>query len=460
MKLKLIKEILSLTPPCEVRFGGWVRTKRTSKVCTFVILSDGSCHQTLQCVVGQDSVVGSVDLISTGAALEVEGILVSSPGRGQSVEVHVKSLKVLGPSAEDYPLQKKGHSLEFLREIAHLRARTQTMGAVMRVRHVLSMATHEFFSQNNFFWVHTPILTASDGEGAGDMFQVSTLDLEAPLPQTDSGVDYGQDFFHKKTHLTVTGQLEAEFLALSLGRVYTFGPTFRAENSHTRRHLAEFWMIEPEMAFADFDMCLQLATDHVTFMLKKVLSECQAELEFFASFYKNISLEDLQRYSEVTSFPRISYDGALPILRSAASHFDEKPPVWGEDLAMEHERFLAEQHFKSPVWVTDYPKDLKAFYMRMNGDGKTVACMDLLVPGVGELIGGSAREERLEYLERAMASLESREDLRWYQDLRKYGSVPHGGYGLGLERMVSFVTGMSNVRDTIAAPRTPGNLYF
>lgn len=461
-KPQLIKEILAHHPPREVTFGAWVRTRRSSKACVFLILTDGSCHKTLQCVVSKESPFHSqASALTTGTALQVHGTLVASPGKGQNVEVQVEKLKVLGTAAEDYPLQKKGHSLEFLREIAHLRSRTQTLGAVMRVRHALSMATHQFFAQNNFFWVHTPILTASDGEGAGDMFQVTTLDLEAPLPRTEKGeVDYKQDFFHQKAHLTVTGQLEAEFLALSLGRVYTFGPTFRAENSNTRRHLAEFWMIEPEMAFADLDDCIELGTQHLTFMLKHCLNQCSDELEFFASFYKNISLQQLQSYAEAPEFPRMSYDEALRVLTSHSSAFTQPPPSWGEDFAVEHERFLAEQHCNAPVWITDYPKNLKAFYMRANDDGKTVACMDLLVPGVGELIGGSAREEREEYLMRSMATLEDAEQLRWYQDLRKYGSVAHGGYGLGLERMVSFVTGMSNVRDTLPAPRTPAHLYF
>lgn len=471
MKRYLIKEIFDLQPGIEVEVRGWVRSKRVSKACAFLIITDGSCHSTLQCVVSRENqkAFSVLDEIATGASVAVRGKLVESRGQGQSVEIDSHDVELMGTAGEDYPLQKKGHSLEFLREIPHLRPRTNTLGAVMRVRHELSMATHDFFAAENFYWVHTPILTCNDGEGAGEMFQVTNWDLSGPVPRRspetqtnvaggEQEVDYSCDFFHKKTHLTVTGQLEAEFLALSLGRVYTFGPTFRAENSHTRRHLAEFWMIEPEIAFADRDECLKWAGRHFQFMLRRCLERCSEELDFFAKFYRNISVEELRRYASTDTIPQITYTEALEILAGKHTSLEVPPPEWGQDLSVEHELFLAEKYAQGPLWVVDYPRDIRAFYMRANDDGKTVACMDLLVPGVGELIGGSAREERLSVLESRMSPQQFK-DLRWYRDLRKYGSVPHGGYGLGLERMVAFVTGMKNVRDTIPCPRTAGNIH-
>ena len=445
----------------QVTVCGWVRTKRESKNFSFIALNDGSCQQVLQVILDE----GSPDYLRlkevlTGCALKVEGVLQASPAKGQVWEVQGQRLEILGPSGQDYPLQKKGHSLEFLREIAHLRPRTNTFGAVFRVRNVLAQQVHQFFSKRGFLWAHTPILTASDCEGAGEMFTVSTLD---PLnhPKTKAGqVDYSADFFGKKAHLTVSGQLEAEFMALSMGRVYTFGPTFRAENSNTARHLAEFWMVEPEMAFADLCDDMDLAESFIKDLVAAVLKGCPDELAFFEKIYKNIRICDLEALVE-DAFARISYTEAIDILKGPGQTKFEYSPVWGADLQTEHERFLSEKVFKKPVIVRDYPKDIKAFYMRQNDDDKTVAAMDVLVPGVGELIGGSQREDRLELLESRMDLLEvPREELQWYLDLRRYGSAPHAGFGMGFERMVMYITGMHNIRDSVLCPRSPGSIGF
>lgn len=397
--------------------------------------------------------------IGTGAGLGISGSLVESPAKGQTVEVQVSDLTVFGESGPDYPLQKKGHSVEFLREIAHLRPRTNAFGAMFRLRNVLATATHDYFQEQGFIWAHTPLLTASDGEGAGEVFNVSTFPLDN-VPKDDKGaVDYSKDFFGKPAYLAVTGQLEAEFMALSLGDVYTFGPTFRAENSNTSRHLAEFWMIEPEMAFADLSDIIDLAYGHFVYMIKAALEKCPEELSFFEKFFKGTSIEALKKLTEQKPV-RITYTQAVDLLLNSGQTFENKVE-WGEELATEHERYLAEKHFKGPLFVTDYPKGVKAFYMRLNDDGKTVAATDMLVPGVGELIGGSQREERLEILDQRMDELGvPKTELQWFLDLRRYGSVPHAGYGLGFERMLMFVSGMSNIRDTIPCPRVPNWIEF
>ncbi|MCY4444255.1 MAG: asparagine--tRNA ligase [Proteobacteria bacterium] len=435
--------------------AGWVRSKRSAKRCSFMSLSDGSCHRTLQCVIDAEPKWDAIlEKIHSGTAITVTGKLVPSPARGQTLELIVKDLVIVGEVGEDYPLQKKSHSLEFLREIAHLRPRTQTFSAIFRLRHALSLATHEFFSQEGFFYVHTPLMTQSDGEGAGDIFQVTSLDLE------DHKVDYSEDFFHTKAYLNVTGQLEAEFLAHGLGKVYTFGPTFRAENSNTRHHLAEFWMIEPEMAFADLRDCIDLAHKHFTYLIRYGLEKFPDEMDFFIHSHKHTTLEALHGFATQDAPTTITYKEALKLLKTHAARFSVPVPVFGEDLSKEHEVFLAETYFKAPVFVTDYPKDIKAFYMRSNDDGETVACMDFFVPRGGELMGGSQREERYDYLKVAMDKLSLGEDLSWYLDLRRHGSVPHSGYGMGLERMLMYLTGIENIRDTIPAPRTPGGIRF
>ena len=439
---------------------GWVRTKRMSKNLSFIAINDGSCQDLLQVVVDADSEASEcLKQVQTGCSIKVEGLLKDSPAKGQKWEIVADTLTIIGEvTAQDYPLQKKGHSLEFLRDVAHLRPRTNTFGAVFRVRNVLAQAVHNFFSQRNFIWAHTPILTASDCEGAGEMFTVTGFDLNN-LPLKSGKVDYSQDFFGRRAHLTVSGQLEAEFLALSLGDVYTFGPTFRAENSNTSRHLSEFWMVEPEMAFADLEADIQVANEFVTYLIREVVQKCTEEINFFEKFYKNVKLSDLEKLAEA-KYQKVSYTDAIKILQESKKSF-EFPVDWGADLQTEHERFLSEQVFKGPVTVFDYPKDIKSFYMRNNDDGKTVAAMDVLVPGVGELIGGSQREERLDILEGRMDQLSIiKDDLQWYLDLRRFGSVPHAGFGMGFERMVMFVTGMQNIRDVIPCPRTPNFINF
>ena len=457
-----IKNILNTGKAGEsVTICGWIRTRRGSKGVSFIALNDGSTQETLQLVVPEGSAAtGKLSSCNTGAAIKASGLLKESPGKGQSIEIEVSEIEVFGDAdPAEYPLQKKGHSLEFLREIGHLRPRTNTFGAVFRVRNILSDAVHNFFQGRKFTWIHTPILTASDCEGAGDLFTVTSLDLKTPPANGDGEIDFSKDFFGKRTFLTVSGQLEAEFMAMSIGDVYTFGPTFRAENSNTSRHLSEFWMIEPEMAFADLNDDIQLAEDFVQFLCKEVLEKCESEIAFFEKFYKNTSVNELRTLAE-KSFVRITYTDAVKEFQSAKKNF-EFPVEWGLDLQSEHERFLTDKVFKGPVIVTDYPKEIKAFYMRQNPDEKTVAAMDVLVPKIGEIIGGSQREERLEMLEKRMLEMEiPLKDMQWYLDLRRYGSAPHAGFGLGFERMVQYITGMQNIRDVIPCPRAPHSIKF
>lgn len=442
---------------------GWIRSVRKSKKFSFIVLNDGTCQNNLQIVV--DAGLKNYEQISSllaGSSVAITGRLVESAGKGQSIEMQAKDIHVFGATDESYPLQKKAISLEFLREKAHLRVRTNLFGAIFRIRHALAMATHEFFSKRGFYYLNSPIISAVDGEGAGEMFHVSTLDANK-LPMKDGKVDFSQDFFGKEVSLAVTGQLEAECHALGLGAVYTFGPTFRAENSNTPRHLCEFWMVEPEVAFADLDDVADLATDYVQHMIKYVLEHCKDELHFLATRpggdLPEGHLELLKHVAE-SQFEKITYTQAVEILEKADKKF-EFPTSWGSELQTEHERYLAEDHFKKPVIVTDYPKDFKAFYMKQNQDGKTVRAMDVLVPGVGELIGGSQREDDLAKLEARMDHDGMEKDgYWWYLELRKYGSVPHAGFGLGFERMVMYVTGMKNIRDVIAFPRSPNNCDF
>jgi asparaginyl-tRNA synthetase len=462
MERLLIRDILSdeyigkLLTVC-----GWVRTRRESKGFSFLVLSDGSTQEMLQLVIPAEShTFQLLHRCNTGAAIKAQGILKESPARGQKYELEVSEIEVFGEAdPEKYPLQKKGHTLEFLREIGHLRSRTNTFGAILRLRNILAASIHEFFQGQGFIWVHTPIITASDCEGAGELFTVTSLDFKN-LPKKDDGyIDFSQDFFGKQAFLTVSGQLEAEFLAMSLGRVYTFGPTFRAENSNTTRHLSEFWMIEPEMAFADLKDDMLLAEDFFRFLCRKVLEKGENELTFLASQYKRISPEDLSRLAE-TPFVHISYSDAVKELKNSKENFNF-PVEWGLDLQSEHEHYLADTVIKGPVIVTDYPKDIKAFYMRLNDDGKTVAAMDVLVPKVGEIIGGSQREERIEVLEQRMNQIGIPiENLQWYFDLRRFGSAPHAGFGLGFERLVQYITGMVNIRDVIPCPRAPHEIGF
>ncbi|MCH9627372.1 MAG: Asparagine--tRNA ligase [Chlamydiales bacterium] len=438
-----------------VTVKGWVRTVRGQKSFTFIEVNDGSTLSNLQIIA--DTLPPHVN---TGASLAVKGKVVESPGGKQSVEVHATEIEVIGHcDAESYPLQKKRHSFEFLRDIAHLRPRTNTIGAVSRIRNQLAYASHRFFQEQGFLYLHTPIITLSDCEGAGKLFNVSTLDKANP-PRNEMGeVDHSHDFFSKEAYLTVSGQLNAEIYACALSDVYTFGPTFRAENSHTSRHLAEFWMIEPEMAFADIHDDMDLAERYLKAIFKEVLDTCPEDMELFDRFVCKGVMERLQNIVEAP-FQRITYTEAVNILLKSGKQF-EFPIAWGCDLQSEHERFLCEEHFKQPIIVHDYPAAIKSFYMRNNDDGKTVAAMDVLVPGVGEIIGGSQREERLDILEAKMGESElDKKDYWWYLELRKYGSVPHAGFGAGFERLVQFVTGMENIRDVIAFPRYPGHADF
>ena len=462
MERLVIKDVLS-----EENIGkslnvcGWVRTKRESKGFAFLVVSDGSTQDTLQLLINNETpAFQELYRCNTGSAIQATGLLRESPAKGQKFEMEVSEIIIFGEAEpETYPLQKKGHTLEFLREISHLRPRTNTFGAVFRLRNILAASVHEFFQSRGFLWIHTPIITASDCEGAGDLFTVTSLDLHNP-PKNDGGdIDFSQDFFGRRAYLTVSGQLEAEFLAMSLGKVYTFGPTFRAENSNTTRHLSEFWMIEPEMAFADLRDDMKLSEDFFRFLCRKVTEKGEKELAFLESQYKRISCEDLARLAE-TSFAHISYTEAIKELKAAKESF-EFPVSWGADLQSEHERYLTDKVIKGPLIVTDYPKEIKAFYMRLNPDGETVAAMDVLVPKVGEIIGGSQREERLDVLEKRMKQTGiSRENLQWYLDLRRFGSAPHAGFGLGFERLVQYVTGMLNIRDVIPCPRAPRTIGF
>ena len=477
MEYQRISEIIGLDAQDQkVGVRGWVRTFRANR---FIALNDGSTQSNLQCVVDFEQMDESIlKKINTGTALALEGKLVPSQGKGQSLEIQVESLEVLGESdPESYPIQPKKHSLEFLREKAHLRVRTATFSAIMRIRSVLSFAVHEFFQTQGFVYVNTPIITGSDAEGAGEMFRVSNLDPKNPPLDDDGNIDYKQDFFGKETHLTVSGQLEAETFAMGLGNVYTFGPTFRAENSNTTRHLAEFWMIEPEMAFYQLEDNMDLAEEFIRYVLKKVLDNCSEDLQILD---KRLADEDktkpqnerspmglIEKISFVVNntFKRVSYTEAIDILRQSKPNKKKKfqfpIDAWGADLQSEHERYLVEKHFECPVILYDYPAEIKAFYMRMNPDGKTVRAMDILFPGIGEIVGGSQREERLEVLQERMQAMDvDPEELWWYLDLRRFGSAPHSGFGLGFERLVLFATGMGNIRDVIPFPRTPQNASF
>lgn len=444
----------------ELEVVGWVRNIRASKSFGFIELNDGSFFQNLQVVFESDLPnFEQVCRLGISTALRVKGILVASPGAGQSVELKAKEVAIEGSCPSDYPLQKKRHSFEYLRTIAHLRPRTNTFSAVFRLRSVLAYAIHQYFQEKGFVYVHTPIITASDCEGAGEMFQLTTMDL-AHVPHTaDGAVDYSRDFFGKAANLTVSGQLNAETFAMAFRNVYTFGPTFRAENSNTARHAAEFWMLEPEIAFADLSDVMALAEDMMKYVIRAALERLPEEMAFFNQYVDKGLLERLQHILS-SDFGRVTYTEAIAILQQADVAF-AYPVSWGIDLQTEHERYLTEQYFKKPVFVTDYPKDIKAFYMRLNDDGKTVAAMDLLVPGIGEIIGGSQREERLDLLEQRMEELQlNKEDYWWYLDLRRYGGTRHVGFGLGFERLLMYLSGVSNIRDVIAFPRVAHSAEF
>jgi asparaginyl-tRNA synthetase len=457
-----IREILARdSAGGEVSVRGWVRTARHSKGVSFLEISDGSCFAGLQVVVEPDlpNFESDVRHLRTGCAVVVSGTLVESPGEGQHLELKAGSVEAVGGVDDDYPLQKKRHSFEFLRTIAHLRPRTNTIGAVLRVRNATSRAIHDFFQERGFVLLQTPVITASDAEGAGEMFRVSALDAANPPRAEDDGVDFSRDFFARETFLTVSGQLEAEIGALALTKVYTFGPTFRAENSNTSRHLAEFWMIEPEMAFCDLHGDMDLAEEFLKEVFGAVLESCPDDMAFFDERIDDTVLATLRHVIE-TPFERVTYTEAVEILERSGESF-EYPVTWGVDLQSEHERYLTERHIRRPVIVTDYPADLKAFYMYLNDDEKTVRAMDVLVPKVGEIIGGAQREHRLDVLRRRMREAGLSEDRYWwYLDLRRYGSVPHAGFGLGFERAVQFMTGMANIRDVIPFPRVPGFAEF
>jgi asparaginyl-tRNA synthetase len=475
LERKRIADWLNVNPEGqEITVSGWVRTKRGNKEIAFIALNDGSTINNLQVV----AELGLFDeellkRVQTGSSIRATGKLVASQGAGQAVDLQLTSLEVLGDAdPEIFPLQKKKHTLEFLREIAHLRPRTNTFGAILRIRHALAFAIHNYFNNHHFYYIHAPILTGSDAEGAGEMFRVSTLDPENP-PKTEAGkIDFSQDFFGKETNLTVSGQLEAELAALALSRVYTFGPTFRAENSNTTRHLAEFWMIEPEMAFFELEDNMDLAEDFLKYLINYALEHCADDLAFLENRLteeeSQLKKEDrnpmplLEKLNFViaNSFQRLTYTEAVAILEKSGKKF-EFPVKWGIDLQSEHERYLVEKHFKKPVILTNYPKEIKAFYMKQDDDGKTVRAMDVLFPGIGEIIGGSQREERYEQLSNRIDEMGiHRESLWWYLETRKFGTVPHSGFGLGFERLVLFVTGMGNIRDVIPFPRTPKNLEF
>ena len=438
---------------------GWIKSIRVSKGIAFISISDGSCFTPVQ-IVAEESKLPDFDAVSklnTGAAVSVSGKVILTPEAKQSFEINAEKLTVEGASASDYPLQKKAHSLEYLRTITHLRMRTNTFQAVFKIRSAAAQALHRFFAENGFVYAHTPIITANDCEGAGEMFRVTSLDLD-DLPKDENGVDFSQDFFGKSASLTVSGQLEGECMAMAFGKIYTFGPTFRAEKSYTPRHAAEFWMIEPEIAFADLEDDMELAENMLKYVLNALLDECPAELEFCNNFYDKGLVERIKSVAS-SEFARCPYTEAIRLLEESGEKF-EYPVFWGCDLQTEHERFLTEKIFGRPVFVTDYPKEIKAFYMRINDDGKTVAAVDLLVPGVGELIGGSQREERVQVLEKRMSELGlSAEDYDWYLDLRRYGGAKHAGFGLGFERLIMYVTGVSNIRDVIPFPRTAGSIY-
>lgn len=475
-----IKTILDQHPiGTEVTLMGWVRTKRSNKNVSFIALNDGSIITNYQVVADPNLIPEDIlKKCTTGACLKITGKVVESQGSGQSSELNAQTIEVLGEAdPEKYPLQPKKHSLEFLREIAHLRMRTNTFGAVFRVRHALAFAVNKYFNDKGFFYIHTPIITASDAEGAGETFKVTTLDL-TKLPKTEDGkIDFKQDFFERETNLTVSGQLEGELAAMALAEIYTFGPTFRAENSNTARHLAEFWMIEPEMAFYDAEDNQNLAEDFLKYVIRYALENCVEDLKFLdqraaeeesakpADQRSELGLIEKLKFVVDNDFVRLTYTEAIDILRNSNPNKKKKFTYlidsWGTDLQSEHERYLVEKHFKKPVILTDYPKEIKSFYMRQNEDGKTVAAMDILFPGIGEIVGGSQREERLDVLTKRMEEMNiPQEEMWWYLDTRRFGATPHAGFGLGFERMILFVTGMSNIRDVIAFPRTPGNAEF
>jgi asparaginyl-tRNA synthetase len=456
-----VKHAFTLPLGATLTLRGWVRSRRDSKGITFIELNDGSRFKSMQLVVEAGTVPEeTLKQVTTGSSIAASGVLVESPAKGQAVELKAASIHLYGTAeAATYPLQKKGHTLEFLREISHLRVRSNTFGAAFRVRNALTHAIHTFFQERDFLYVQTPIITTSDCEGAGQMFGVTTLDLQHPPVAADGTIDWQQDFFSKPAYLTVSGQLEAEIFASAFSNVYTFGPTFRAENSNTPRHLAEFWMIEPEMAFYELEDNMHLAEEFLKYIIRYVLEHCGEDLEFFNQFIEKSVLATLQQVAQA-SFGHITYTDAVQELKKSGRAW-EFPVEWGNDLQTEHERFLSEEIFKKPVIVTDYPKDIKAFYMRVNEDGKTVRAMDVLVPRVGEIIGGSQREERFDVLLARLrdAGLDEN-DYWWYFDLRRYGSVPHSGFGLGLERMMMYLTGLKNIRDVIPFPRAPGNADF
>ena len=447
----------------QVTINGWIRTRRDSKAgISFLAVHDGSCFDPIQAVVPNSlNNYDEVTSLTAGCSVSVTGVLVQSAGQGQSYEIQANSVTVLGwvENPDSYPMSAKRHSIEYLREHAHLRPRTNMIGAVTRVRNCLAQAIHRFYHEQGFYWISTPIITASDCEGAGEMFRVSTLDMQN-LPLTDKGeVDYSEDFFGKEAFLTVSGQLNGETYASAMSKIYTFGPTFRAENSNTSRHLAEFWMVEPEVAFADLEDIAKLAENMLKYVFKAVLEERRDDMEFFAQRVEKTAITRLEEFVD-KDFAQVDYTDAVEILKNCGKKF-EYAVEWGVDLQSEHERYLAEEHFKAPVVIKNYPRDIKAFYMRQNEDGKTVAAMDVVAPGIGEIIGGSQREERLDVLDARLEEMGlNKEDYSWYRDLRKYGSVPHSGFGLGFERLVAYVTGMGNVRDVIAFPRTKGSATY
>ncbi len=462
LKPTAVKDALAAPEPREaILVQGWVRTRRDAKGFSFIEINDGSCLRSLQVIADAalPNYAEVVQKLTTGASVTVRGQLVASKGKEQGWEVVAGEVALVGAADATYPLQKKGHTLEFLREIAHLRPRSNLFGAIFRVRSRLAYAVHQFFQERGFVYVHTPIITGSDCEGAGELFRVTTLDVGQPPRTSEGAIDYARDFFARSTYLTVSGQLEAEAFACALGKVYTFGPTFRAENSNTSRHASEFWMIEPEMAFTDLEGDMDVAEAFVKHLIRDVRQHCAEDLGLFAKFVDKDLLTRLDFVLE-RPFQRCSYTEAMQILEASGRTW-EHPVKWGDNLQSEHERFLAEEHFKGPVTVFNYPKEIKPFYMRLNDDGKTVTAMDVLVPGIGEIVGGSQREERLDVLERNMErhGLDPK-DYSWYLDLRRYGTVPHAGFGLGFERMLMFVTGVANIRDVIPFARTPGHAGF
>jgi asparaginyl-tRNA synthetase len=459
-RIKIV-ELLKSATGAVVTVKGWVRSKRGNKQIAFIALNDGSTIHNIQVVVDLNNTPEEqLKAVTTGACLRVTGRLVESLGSGQPVEIQAGEIEVYGTAdAETYPLQKKGHTLEFLRDIAHLRPRTNTFGAILRIRHAMAFAIHHYFNEHGFFYIHTPLITASDAEGAGAMFRVTTLDMQRPPKSEQGGIDYTQDFFGRETSLTVSGQLEGELCAMALGQIYTFGPTFRAENSNTPRHLAEFWMIEPEMAFYNITDNMDLAEDFIKYLVRYALDHCADDLQFLNDMYDTALLERLQSVCS-TAFVRLTYTEGVDILLKSGQKFDF-PVAWGVDLQSEHERYLVEKHFKKPVILTDYPKQIKAFYMKQNDDRKTVRAMDVLFPKIGEIIGGSQREEDYnKLLARINEDKMEIDSLWWYLDTRRFGSAEHSGFGLGFERLLLFITGMANIRDVIPFPRTPKNASF